>query len=78
MDQSARDQQPATHAAGERVDAFLRLALELEEGELLVDATAGTAEIPRIQGLPLFESDFNVKSSDSPAKYDTASLAGPK
>jgi hypothetical protein len=41
---------------------------------LLVDATAGTAEIPRIQGLPLFESDFNVKSSDSPAKYDTLLL----
>ena len=41
---------------------------------LLVDATAGTAEIPRIQGLPLFESDFNVRSSDSPPKYDTLLL----
>lgn len=41
---------------------------------LLVDATAGTAEIPRIQGLPLFESDFNYVSSDSPPKYDTLML----
>ena len=41
---------------------------------LLVDATAGTAEIPRIQGLPVFESDFNKKSADSPAKYDTLLL----
>ena len=41
---------------------------------LLIDATAGTNEIPRLQGLPVFESDFNVKSSDSPAKYDTLLL----
>ena len=41
---------------------------------LLVDATAGTAEIPRIQGLPVFESDFNKKSADSPPKYDTLLL----
>ena len=41
---------------------------------LLVDATAGTAEIPRIQGLPVFESDFNKKSADVPPKYDTLLL----
>ena len=41
---------------------------------LLVDATAGTTEIPRLQGLPVFESDFNKVSSDSPPKYDTLLL----
>lgn len=41
---------------------------------LLIDATAGTNEIPRLQGLPVYESDFNVKSADVPAKYDTLLL----
>lgn len=41
---------------------------------MFVDAMSGTNEIPRLQGMPVFESDFNVKSSDVPAKYDSLLL----
>jgi hypothetical protein len=41
---------------------------------LLVDPYTGGATIPKFQGVPVFESDFNYKSSDSPAKYDSLLL----
>lgn len=41
---------------------------------MFVDAMGGTNEIPRLQGMPVFESDFNVKSADVPPKYDTLLL----
>lgn len=41
---------------------------------LLLDATAGTNEIPRLQGLPVYVSDYNVVSADVPPKYDSLLL----
>ncbi len=41
---------------------------------LLVDPYTGGATIPKFQGIPVFESDFNYKSTDNPAKYDSLLL----
>lgn len=50
-------------------------ALKLKDGEdrpLFVDSlNQGVGDIPRMQGVMVYTSDLNYKSSDSPPKYDT-------
>lgn len=49
-------------------------AIKLKDGDdrpLFIDPYGGEGKIPRFQGIPTFVSDFNYKSSDATAKYDT-------